>query len=263
MVSAAEHESGPWKPEEPALISVIVPVYNEEGTVLELLHEVLVAPIGRNHLEVVVVDDGSTDATPELLRQVGDPRVKVVRHERNRGKGAAVRTGLQHATGDVILIQDADLEYSPRDYPTLLSPILEGKADVVFGSRFVGHAPHRVLYFWHYVGNKLVTLLSNAFTNLNLTDVETGFKVFRADVLRRVQIEENGFGFEPEITAKIAQLDCRLYEVGISYWGRKYAEGKKIRWTDGLRAVYVILKYAVKGWFRKLRRRAGGGAELT
>ncbi len=259
MTAGHKHETGPWKAEEPALISVIVPVYNEERTVRELLHEVLVAPIGRNHLEVVVVDDGSTDATPAILRQIRDPRVKVVRHDRNRGKGAAVRTGLQHVTGDVILIQDADLEYSPRDYPNLLAPILEGRADVVYGSRFVGHAPHRVLYFWHYVGNKLVTLLSNAFTNLNLTDIETGFKVFRAEVLRQVRLKENGFGFEPEITAKIARLDCRVYEVGISYWGRKYTEGKKIRWTDGFRAVYVILKVALQGWFQRmtqhLRRR--------
>ncbi len=255
MSGRGEHQRGPWRAEEPALISVIVPVYNEERTVRDLLHEVLVAPIGRNRLEVVVVDDGSTDATPAILRGIDDPRVKVVRHERNRGKGAAVRTGLQHATGDVILIQDADLEYSPHDYPNLLAPILEGKADVVYGSRFVGHAPHRVLYFWHYVGNKLVTLLSNAFTNLNLTDIETGFKVFRAEVLRQIDLRENGFGFEPEITAKIARLDCRIYEVGISYWGRKYAEGKKIRWTDGFRAVYVILKVALQGWLQRLMRR--------
>lgn len=241
----------------PLLVSVVVPVYNEERTVAPLLSEVLIAPIGRNRLEVIVVDDGSTDGTFEQVRTLADPRVKVLRHPRNRGKGAAVRTGLKEVTGDVVVIQDADLEYSPRDYPRLLGPILEGKADVVYGSRFVGHDPHRVLYFWHYLGNKFVTLLSNAFTNLNLTDMETGFKALTAEVLRRIRIEENRFGFEPEITAKVAQLGCRMYEVGISYWGRKYAEGKKIRWMDGLRAVYAIIKYAVLGWIRRQPKSGG------
>jgi len=193
---------------------------------------------------VVVVDDASTDATPELLRDKVEPRgVRVLRHPVNRGKGAALRTGFAATSGDIVLVQDADLEYDPREYPRLLEPILSGKADVVFGSRFIGGQSHRVLYFWHYLGNRALTLLSNMLTNLNLTDMEVCHKAFRREVLDRVEIEEDRFGFEPEITAKVAKLGCRIYEVGISYSGRTYAEGKKIGWRDGLRAVWCILKY--------------------
>jgi len=245
---------------EPTLISVIVPAYNEADTIVAVLEAVLTAPIGRNRLEVVVVDDGSTDDTWQKIETVTDPRLRALRHDRNRGKGAAIRTALSEVKGEIVIIQDADLEYNPRDYPKLLEPILQGKADVVYGSRFVGHDPHRVLYFWHYLGNKLVTLLSNAFTNLNLTDMETGFKVFRTEVLRQLDLRENRFGFEPEVTAKVARLGCRIYEVGVSYWGRRYEEGKKVRWTDGLRALYVILKYGLAGIMQRLLWRTRGSA---
>jgi glycosyltransferase involved in cell wall biosynthesis len=223
-------------------LSIVIPCYNEAGTLAALVDKVLSAPI--DDKEVIVVDDGSTDSTPQVLRDSVAPRVaKVLRHEHNRGKGAALRTGFAAATGDIVLVQDADLEYDPRDYPRLLQPILEDRADVVYGSRFTGGESHRVLYFWHSVTNKLLTLLSNMLTDLNLTDMEVCYKVFRRSVLERIQIEEDRFGFEPEITAKVAKLGCRIFEVGISYSGRTYGEGKKIGWRDGMRALWCILKY--------------------
>jgi glycosyltransferase involved in cell wall biosynthesis len=198
--------------------------------------------------EIIVVDDCSRDGSGELLE--GPLRAKVdrvLRHPVNRGKGAALRTGIAHATGDIVIIQDADLEYDPQQYPLLIEPILQDKADVVYGSRFLGGGPHRVLYFWHRVGNGVLTLLSNMFTNLNLTDMETCYKVFRRDIIQSIRIEEDRFGFEPEITAKIAKLRCRIFEVGISYYGRTYEEGKKIGWRDGVRAMWCIARYNLRG----------------
>jgi glycosyltransferase involved in cell wall biosynthesis len=223
-------------------VTVVIPCFNEAKTLAAIVDKVLAAPLA--NMEVIVVDDGSTDGSDVVLREKIAPRVaKVLRHERNQGKGAALRTGFAAATGEVVLVQDADLEYDPRDYPRLLQPILEDRADVVFGSRFTGGESHRVLYFWHSVTNKLLTLLSNMLTDLNLTDMEVCYKVFRRSVLERIRIEEDRFGFEPEITAKVAKLGCRIYEVGISYSGRTYEEGKKIGWRDGMRAVWCILKY--------------------
>ena len=223
-------------------LSVVIPCYNERATLESVLDRVRATPV--KDVEIVVVDDCSTDGTRDLLREKLEAMVdRVVYHERNQGKGAALRSGFEAATGDIVLIQDADLEYDPQEYPRLLRPILEGQADVVFGSRFSGGDAHRVLYFWHYLGNRFLTLLSNAFTNLNLTDMEVCYKVFRQEVLRQIRIEEDRFGFEPEITAKVARLGCRVYEVGISYSGRTYGEGKKIGWRDGVRAIVCILKY--------------------
>jgi glycosyltransferase involved in cell wall biosynthesis len=223
-------------------LSVVIPCFNEVATIEAIVDAVLRAPV--RDLEVIVVDDASTDGTREVLRDKVAPRVaRVIEHPSNRGKGAALRTGFAAATGDIVLVQDADLEYDPRDYPRLLQPILEDRADVVFGSRFTGGESHRVLYFWHSVMNKALTLLSNMLTDLNLTDMEVCYKVFRRDVLQKIAIEEDRFGFEPEITAKVAKLRCRIYEVGISYAGRTYDEGKKIGWRDGVRAVWCILKY--------------------
>ena len=223
-------------------LSVVIPCYNERATLESVLDRVRATPV--KDVEIVVVDDCSTDGTRDLLREKLEAMVdRVVYHERNQGKGAALRSGFEAATGDIVLIQDADLEYDPQEYPRLLRPILEGQADVVFGSRFSGGDAHRVLYFWHYLGNRFLTLLSNAFTNLNLTDMEVCYKVFRREVLRQIRIEEDRFGFEPEITAKVARLGCRVYEVGISYSGRTYGEGKKIGWRDGVRAIVCILKY--------------------
>lgn len=219
-------------------LSVIIPVYNEAKTILEIIRRVKESPFDK---EIIVVDDGSTDGTGNLLRAYGS-EIKVLYHEKNQGKGAAIRTALPHITGDIVIIQDADLEYHPSEYERLIRPILEGMADVVYGSRFLG-GPHRVLFFWHYVGNKVVTTFSNMLTDLNLSDMETGYKVFRSDVLKKIQIECNRFGFEPEITAKIAKMKCRIYEVPISYWGRDYSEGKKINWKDGLAAIYWIVKF--------------------
>ena len=226
-------------------VSIVIPCFNEANTIEHLVKSVLSVPL--TNREIIIVDDYSTDSTRDILRTKLDALVdKVIYHGRNQGKGAALRTGFSNVTGDVVIIQDADLEYNPQEYPELLKPILDGKADVVYGSRFQGGQAHRVIYFWHYKGNQFLTLLSNMFTNLNLTDMETCYKVFRIDILKKIKIQENRFGFEPEITAKIAQLGCRIYEVGISYSGRTYDEGKKISWKDGLRAIWCILKYNFK-----------------
>ena len=223
-------------------LSVVIPCYNEVRTIDRIIAAVRASPYPDK--EVIVVDDGSDDGTRERLAAELRGQVdQLILHETNQGKGAALRTGIRSATGDIVVIQDADLEYDPQEYPRLLAPILEGRADVVFGSRFMGAEPHRVLYFWHRLGNGFLTLLSNMFTNLNLTDMETCYKAFRREVIQSITIEEDRFGFEPEVTAKISKLGCRIYEVGISYYGRTYAEGKKINYRDGFRALYCILKY--------------------
>jgi glycosyltransferase involved in cell wall biosynthesis len=227
-------------------ISVVIPCYNEAATLARVVEAVLSAPVSGLQREIIIVDDASTDKTPEIIAKFSDPAVKKLRHDKNRGKGAALSTGFAAATGDIILVQDADLEYDPTEYPRLLGPILDGRADVVFGSRFISGDSHRVLYFWHYVANSLLTLISNMFTGLNLTDMETGYKVFRAKVVKPLTLKEKRFGFEPEITAKVARGKWRVYEVGVSYSGRTYEEGKKIGLKDALRAVWCILKY---NWF--------------
>ena len=223
-------------------VSVVIPCFNERKTIEQLVKAVRSSPI--QNIEIIVVDDGSTDGTIDVLKEkVAGLADQIIYQPANRGKGAALRTGFAAATGDIILVQDADLEYSPSDYPALLQPIFSGSADVVFGSRFLGGRPHRVLYFWHMVGNRFLTLLSNMFTNLNLTDLETCYKAFRAPLLKNLDLREQGFGFEPEITAKLAKTRCRIYEVGISYSGRTYEEGKKVNWKDGFRAIYAIVRY--------------------
>ena len=222
-------------------VSIIMPAYNESATIQSAMIRVLEQPFVR---ELIVVDDGSVDGTSTLARAIDDPRVRVEVHALNQGKGAALRTGIALATSPYVAIQDADLEYDPADLSGLLGPLRDGRADVVYGSRFSGSSEHRVLYYWHSVGNKFLTMLSNMATNINLTDMETCYKVFRREVIQAIEIEENGFGFEPEVTAKVAGMGCRIYEIGVSYSGRTYAEGKKINYKDGFRAIYAIGKYS-------------------
>jgi glycosyltransferase involved in cell wall biosynthesis len=226
-------------------LSVVMPIYNESRTVSEIIARVIgLYP----DVELICVDDSSTDGTSDILRQlaVQHPQLRLIQQPRNLGKGAALRVGFQAATGDYVIVQDADLEYDPVDYAVLLEPLIKQEADVVYGSRFLGAGPHRVLYFWHSVGNWALTLFSNALTDLNLTDMETGYKAFRREILQSIPIEEDRFGFEPEITVKIAKRRLRVYEVGIRYWGRTYQDGKKIHWTDGIRALWCLLKYSLR-----------------
>ena len=223
-------------------LSIVIPAYNERATIKKAIDSVLNSPYNK---EIIIIDDGSTDGTRELLQDYQHPDIIKIFHEKNSGKGRAIQTGFSRATGDIVLIQDADLEYDPADYPNLLGPILNGKADVVYGSRFAGHGAHRVLYFWHYIGNKFLTLLSNVFTNLNLTDMESCYKAFTREALADIELKENRFGFEPEITAKVAKKKLRIYEVPISYYGRTYKEGKKINWKDGLWALWCVIKYNI------------------
>ncbi len=222
-------------------LSVIIPVYNEKNTVHKIIRQVLEVDLEMEK-EIILIDDGSTDGTREILENLEYPNVKVKIHEKNQGKGAALRTGFSLATGDFVIIQDADLEYDPREYPILLTPLLDGRADAVYGSRFLG-GPHRVFFFWHYIGNKMLTTLSNILSNLNLTDMETCYKVFRKETLDKLTLKSKRFGIEPEITIKLARQKCRIYEVPISYSGRDYTEGKKIGWKDGVAAIYHLIRF--------------------
>ena len=224
-------------------LSIVIPCYNEKETITEIIEAVRKSPIASK--EIIIVDDGSTDGTREILKGLKSPDLNIIYHSKNQGKGASLRTGFKVATGDICIVQDADLEYDPQEFPLVIKPILDNKADVVFGSRFQNGSAHRVVYFWHSVGNGFLTLLSNIITDLNLTDMETCYKAFRREVIQSIDIKENRFGFEPEITAKIARKNLRIYEVGITYYGRTYSEGKKIGWKDGVRAIYCILKYGL------------------
>ena len=229
---------------QPMKLSIIIPCYNEKESLIELISLVKKSPVKEK--EIILVDDGSDDGSTELIRDCLEIEVdKVVFHDKNMGKGAAIRSALKFVTGDMVIIQDADIEYDPQEYPKLMAPVLEGKADVVYGSRFSGEGPHRVHLFWHYVGNRLLTILSNMLTNLNLSDMETCYKLFKTGIIKGISLRENGFGIEPEITAKIAKTKCRIYETGISYYGRSYEEGKKINWKNGLGAIFAIIKYGL------------------
>ena len=222
-------------------VSVIIPCFNEKNTIIKIIEKVENASVFLK--EIIIVDDFSTDGTREILEKVNNPIIKIYFHQKNKGKGAALKTGFSKVNGDICIIQDADLEYDPIEYPKLIKPIIDNKADVVFGSRFKGDGAHRVVYFWHRLGNGFLTFLSNLFTNINLSDMETCYKVFRKEVIQSIKIKENRFGIEPEITAKVAKMNLRIYEVGISYYGRTYREGKKITWRDGIMAIYCIIKY--------------------
>mgnify|MGYP001159474794 CR=1 FL=1 len=222
-------------------LSVIIPCFNEVDTLQDLIAAVKNSKV--DDLELIIVDDCSTDGTRDILENLEDKDIKVIYHKQNQGKGAALRTGFREATGEICIVQDADLEYDPNEFPMMIEPIINNKADVVFGSRFQSGRPHRVVYFWHRMGNGFLTLLSNFFTDLNLSDMETCYKAFRTEIIKSIEIRENRFGFEPEITAKVAKMNLRIYEIGISYYGRTYEEGKKIGWKDGVRAIYCIIKY--------------------
>lgn len=228
--------------QDQVFLSVVIPVYNEVDTIEKILKRVQAVSLNK---EIIIIDDGSTDGTRNLLHSLKENNVKVFLHDKNKGKGAALKTGFKHCSGNLIIIQDADLEYNPKEYTKLIYPIIHMDADVVFGSRFIGEDPHRVHYFWHYIGNKFITLLSNMFTNLNLTDIESCYKLFKSDIIKKISIDSKGFGVEPELTSKVAKLKCKIYEVGISYAGRSYSEGKKITWKDGIVAIFTILKYGI------------------
>lgn len=229
----------------PKKLSIIMPVFNEGDSVTKSVKRVLALKLSGIKIELIIINDGSTDKTLAELRKIVDPRVTIISHKVNRGKGAAITTALKRMMGDIAVIQDADMEYDPDDLKFLLAPILDGRADVVFGSRFVGSGPHRVMYFWHYVANKLITFIGDALTNLNLTDIETGYKAFTREVIENINLKEKGFSFDPEFTVKVAKKGFRIYEVGVSYAGRSYAEGKKISWRDGIMAVWTIIKYSL------------------
>ena len=241
MKSISLKEFNDFEINEGILLSIIVPCFNEIDTLNKVINKIKDSPVLNK--EIIIVDDFSSDGSREYLANLKDENITVKFHKKNKGKGAAINTGIKYAKGKIIIIQDADLEYDPNEYPSLIKPIIENKADIVYGSRFKGGQPHRIVYFWHRVGNGLLTLLSNIFTDLNLSDMETCYKTFRTEVIKNITIEEERFGFEPEITAKVSKKDYRIYEVGISYYGRTYKEGKKIGWKDGFHAIWCILKY--------------------